>query len=86
MRAFYFRLSQLACLKRGRNLWTKQEGETVRRERTNETAKKEEFAGVPENSFPQICVVSGCSVAVGWFWYKSTEGQWILVTIRESQR
>ena len=35
---------------------------------------------MPENSFPQICVVSGCSVSGVRRRYKSTEGHWILVT------
>ncbi len=43
--------------------------------------KKEEFTGEPENSFPQICVVSAVSVEGRRECNKSTEGQWILVTM-----
>jgi hypothetical protein len=50
------------------------------------TAKKEEFTGEPENSFPQICVVSELSVVVERIDDKSTEGHWILVTTQMFQK
>jgi hypothetical protein len=85
-----FRLLQIWAAGAGWYLWSKQ-ARTGRRDREEggdgrDGTKKEEFTGKPENSFPQICVVSGLSVCAGSIWYKSTEGHWILVTTPVIQR